>query len=286
MFSVLWMNTSVQMKTGNNLDAVNSCRVAIERIGKDAREGRSLGDVFGAEDAGGLVVGTSYFPSLQDPVYGAGQAPAGGNWPGWATHGTPNPGRYQLSNTCLIVQVPVYDSSGWPTMIKATCAPCVLAAPHVHTAGEGNPVPTKAMGNQANVETHIYNVIADPDNAGEFILQVFVAPGRDATGYVAASRTRSAQTLVKGIIGPKIGNDLAIFQYLARRGSTDDTTPSGQPQNTVDVATTTLANFTGVIINLEVRKRDYSVNKPVTLAFKQEVFIRNNAMSTSVGNPP
>lgn len=286
MFSMFWMNTVVQTKSGNMLDAANAARVAIERIGKDAREGRTLGDVYGTRVPLDNLVpptlgtqGTDYFPSDDNPIYGASQTPPGGNWPAtWATHAVPAPGRYQLSNQCLIIQVPVYDNNGWPTQIAV---------------GQGNPAVTAAMGNQANVETHIYYLIPDPVTAGEWQLQYFVAPGMAAPGYVPAEHTFGPQTIVKGIVGPLAINPPpnspnpaapSVFQFIARRGSLDDPTSSGQPQYVVNGAT--LPNFTGVIVNLEVIKRESGVSRPSTLAFKQEVFIRNNAMSTSVGQPP
>jgi type II secretory pathway pseudopilin PulG len=284
MFSVIWMNTIIQAKSGNNLDAANAARIAIDRIGRDAREARSLGDVYGEDivlSSAPPMTGTSgtdYFPSANDPIYAGGATPAGGVWPTtWPTDACPNPGRYLLSNRCLIIQVPVYDSNGWPTQIP-------VSNPYV--AG----LPTPMQGNQANVETHIYRVLDDPANPGQYLLQLFVAPGRAAPGYVPAEHTFGPQTLVKGIVGPKNAqNEPAIFQFIARRGSLDDTNPSGQPQDSIPEASPgvkRLANFTGIIVNLEVTRSDYGRSKPVTLAFKQEVFIRNNAMSTSVGNPP
>lgn len=272
MFSILFLNTSIQQKTGNNMDAVNAVRVAIERIGRDAREARSLGDVYGdqvllqpaapPQPAVWGTIGRSWFPTNADPIYGAGQQPAGGSWPAnWGTDGCPAPGRYQLSNTCLIIQVPVYDNNGWPDELNSA-------------------------GDQANLETHIYRLIADPANPGQYLLQYFVAPGEAAPGYVPANRTLGPQTLVKGIVGPLRGGQPVIFQYLARRGSLDDPAGAGQPQDVVDPTNTgRLANYTGVIVNLEVRRSDWNQRKPQHIAFKQEVFIRNNAMSTSVGQP-
>lgn len=286
MMSVLMWNTIIQMKSGNNLDAINAARIAIERIGKDAREARSLGDVFGDEvqlDPNDPTMlgtqGSSSFPSANDPIYGAGQTPPGG-WPtDWPTDAAAvNPGRWILNNRCLIVQVPIYDPNGWPTQIPVGSLP----------AGK------QYMGNQANVETHIYYVLDDPNNPGQYLLQYFVAPGAAATGYVPAQHRFGPQTLVKGIIGPKNANGQpAIFQYVARRGSTDDTSGnlewnnplSGKPQDTIPNGGSTLANFTGIIVNLEVLRSEYGQKRSATLAFKQEVFIRNNALSTSIGQP-
>jgi type II secretory pathway pseudopilin PulG len=279
MFAVLWLNTTIQNKANNSLDAANAARTAIERIGRDVRGGRSLGDVFGdlvPDGMGGQVVqGSATFPSSLDPIYGNSQAPAGGAWP--AAWGSPP---YTCSNTCLIVQVPVFDSNKWPTEI---------------IVGQGNPAVLPVQGSQANVETHIYQIVADPDpvnHPNEFQLQYFCAPGFQSlgSGYVPASHTFGPEVLVTGIIGPQatgspstpvLGN-LKVFQYLAKKGSQDDTTPTGQPQDSINSAT--LANFTGVIINLELKKHQASTRQPITLAFKQEVFVRNNALATSTGD--
>ncbi len=275
MLLTITMNSKVQMKTGNYVDAVIAARTAIDRIGIDVRTGRSFGDVFGVEmtDAFGdtYVVGSSSFPSANDPIYGNGQSPAGGSWPSsWG--GSPSVGSpWTVSNTMLIVQVPVYDLNEWPTEIPV---------------GQGSPAVTSTMGPQANVETHFYNVVPDSTNPGTYLLQYFAAPGYPTTGsgYVPDSHCVGPVTLLSGIVGPTDSSgNLKIFQYLAKKGSIDDTSPSGQPQNTVN--STTIANYTGVIVNLEILKQNEGKTQPVHLAFKQEVFIRNNALATATGDP-
>jgi prepilin-type N-terminal cleavage/methylation domain-containing protein len=283
--SVLLVNYKTNAKLDNMQDTINAIRTIKERIAKDVREGRSLGDVYGTDTFDAVdnlhyVVGSSKFPSTSDPIYGssAPSAPTGWPAPPWT-----------LSNQCLVVQIPVLDDHadtggkhfrsttalGWPTQI-----PAIGAAPP-----------------QDNVETHVYRVVADANNAGEYTLQYCSFAGAQAagatgtgfTGYQPSAHNTlatgaRAETLITGIIGPLDSNGLPkIFQFVNPKNS--DLPIDSIPNNGLDVA-----EYTGVVCNMEIRRHQSmgTTRKDISLTpigMKLEVFLRNNALATSVGQP-
>jgi len=259
----------VSQKFGNKMDALNGERIAVERIGRDVREARSLGDVFGEKipftyqgNPITFVEGTDQFPSNNNPIYLDTPPPNG--WPSWSTDsGVTGPGRWKLSNTTLIVQVPIFDANGFPTRIPKDAY------------GAGRP-----QSSQANVETHIYRVVSSDqiEFPGEFQLEYVQVPGMAVAGYVPADQQRGPQVVLKGIIGPRDnGGDLAIFQFLDRTDST------GVAHKTISNPAA-VANYTGVLVNLELRKHDKGDTHDAVVGFKTEVFLRNNALATETAN--
>lgn len=275
---ILLMNYKTNAKVNNMQDTINAVRMIKERIGRDVREGRTLGDVFGVETtdpATGMlyVTGSDRFPEAnRNPIYGAaGVTPA----TGW-----PSP-PWTLSNRCLIVQIPVLDNHadsgtqhaldttkvGWPTMIPqgwgAPAAPC----------------------NQDNVETHVYEILDDPNNPGEYVMQFSSYPGMQVPGYLPNAHRVLGQTLLTGIIGPVDGSgNPRIFQFINK------TDMSGAPRDSIQPDGTHSPEYTGVIVNLEVRRhQDTRVNRRdisiTPIGMKLEVFLRNNALATSTGQP-
>jgi hypothetical protein len=287
--AVLLVNYKTNAKVDNMQDTLNAVRAIKERISKDVREGRSLGDIYGSTQVdhsyidpttgqpSTMVVGSDGFPSTNDPLYSTG-APA---IPGWPTATTGSP--YRLSNQCLVVQVPILDDHqdtaqghfrntaavGWPTQIP-------------------NP---NGLGPQDNVETHVYRVVQDPDTAnhpGEWLLQYASFGGASSalsnfTGYNPTVHTFGPQTLVAGVIGPLDANgNPKVFQFISPKRS-------GTPVDSIPNPSFT-AEYTGVVCNLEVKRhQDMSAtqkNFSVTpTGMKIEVFLRNNALATSAGAP-
>lgn len=128
---------------------------------------------------------------------------------------------------------------------------------------------------------YVYTVVPDPTRANEYLLQVAMFPGFTTAAQINGAVVNPArpainppQTLCKGIIGP-LGSDgqPRIFSYLDK---TDDT-------RTPQLAGTgsTVANFTGVIMALELKSAEYSNKNKSTIAVKTTVYMRNNALSTS-----
>lgn len=238
---LLFMNSQGSWKLFNKVDSLNAARLVLDRLAMDIRMARNVGDIAGTPFVDGAdipTVGSNQFPSTLNALYGAGQNPPGG-WPG-----SPWPSRpYTLSNTCLVIQVPVFDANGFPTK----------------------------TGNNDNLDTYVYQVLDDTADPGTYKLQVAMFPGTGSTRPVL----NPPRTLLRGIIGPM---DTAtatpkVFQYL---------TISGVPQDVV--VGTEAPNYTGVIVNLELRRHESVQTKNrSTIGIKSEIFMRNNTLATISG---
>lgn len=263
VFALLLTTMNSGNKLNNKSDTIDVSRTALERISRDVRTGRSLGDVFGTL-VGGIIQGSSTFPSNQNPVYGAGQSPPNG-WPVWADGRSLS--SFVVDSQTLIVQVPIFDANGFPTAIPAF---------------SGSPASAQV---QDNVETHVYRVLPDPQRTGEWIVQWAKFPGMAAAGYVPSTAQSQPQTVCTGIIGPLQNGTPCVFQYI------DKTDASGTPQNTIPNGGRDIAAFSGLIINLELTHHQNSSQiagtwkQPGVLALKTEVFLRNNSLATTVGMP-
>lgn len=263
VFSLLISTMAAGNKLNNKCDTIDVSRTALERISKNVRTGRSLGDVFGTQILG-MVQGSSLFPSNRNPVYGAGQSPPDG-WPTWADGRAPS--SFVVDNRTLVVQVPIFDPNGFPTAIPPFT---------------GSPASDRV---QDNVETHIYRVIPDPSIPGEWIMQWARIPGMAAAGYVPADEQTAPQTICTGIVGPMQGGQPCVFQYI------DKTDATGTPQNVIPNGGREIAAFSGLIVNLELTHHQNSSQvagtwkAPGVLALKTEVFLRNNSLATTVGMP-
>ena len=128
-------------------------------------------------------------------------------------------------------------------------------------------------------ETHTFDV-ADTDGDGEFTLTWDKNPGANvpastdpAKGFI---NTPLNQIIVTGIVSPANGN---AFAYVNR---TTPATPTTD-MNAAIAAGAASADFTGCTVNFEVIDHKNSANiagqwkNPVTIAYKTEVFLRNNA---------
>lgn len=242
----------------NKVDNLNQARQVVERIGKDLRMARNVGDVYGANielHAGPPAVigseGTNRFPlpasaAGKNPHYSGGQTPPAG-WPG-----APWPARpYVLSPRTLIVQIPVFDANGFPTKVPA---------------GTGNP---PVSLDQDNVDTLVYQIIEDSKNPGEYLLQVAGFPGNPSSLEL---KSNPPQTILSGIVGPKdpLTGQLKVFQYLNRYDTT------GTPQDTW--VGNDIANITGVVMNLEIRRDDEGASSATVVGLKSEMYMRNNRL--------
>ena len=82
---LLLLNNVTQVRVNNKIDNLNMARTAFERIGRDARMARNVGDITGTSVllyAGPPEVygteGSSSFPASNNPLYNGGQSPPGG----------------------------------------------------------------------------------------------------------------------------------------------------------------------------------------------------------------
>jgi type II secretory pathway pseudopilin PulG len=272
---LLLLHSKYAGSTSNVIDNVNNGSIAITHISQDIRQARNIGDVYGNLDSTtGSYLGTTTFPSNNNPLYGAGQAPANG-WPsgtGWGS------GPYTCSGDTLIVQIPIFDNNkaaaavggpyGFPTKIDKSMS---LASP---------------KHDEENVETHIYKVLADPDAPGTYMLQRVKIPGLSVAtanpAYVAANVTTAPQTICRGIIGPFAGGSAVpqVFQYLNKLHMDQ---PKFVPQGAF--GDNDVPDFSGICLNMELKSDANDKRQPKYLAFKSECFFRNNAIATKVGIP-
>lgn len=285
---LLMLNGRSQIKLSNEVDNLIAAQTAIERIGRDVRMARNVGDVYGQiiynlEPGINGFFGSSQFPSANDPLYGGGESPPNG-WP--PTAGTSSqpawpPHPYTLSAQCLIVQVPIFDGQGYPSSLPPNF---------------GNP-PSNIY--QDNVDTIVYMILPDPDPAWSppghptMMMQVAGFPGHSVPGNTSPIGYSSSptETLLHGIVGPTAHpgapmdpatNPPVCFQYL------DRTDPSGTPMNggsTGSPPGATNSNLTGVLVTFEVQNFASGKAQQSTVALKTEVFARNNTMSTVLVNP-
>jgi len=256
-------------------DGINAVRNALDKVGRQVRMGRNIGDCFGdVNPLSGVVTGTPSFPGSNDAIYGNGAPDPPGGWPVWADGSSPDsftmapfPGDgVTHGNNCLILQVPVFDNNGFPIGI-----PPGFKSP-------GSTVNTNPTTTATVVQTYIYRVVADPANPGEYILQVATIPGY---GQPAAGPPTTLAKAIVGPINPSTGQ-VRTFQYIDRinpiNPPVDGIPPGGTPPS---------ANFSGIIVNFEINSHQASVNqvdsKP--LALKSEVYLRNNSMASSQGLP-
>jgi type II secretory pathway pseudopilin PulG len=247
----------------NKVDNLNQARQVVERIGKDIRMARNVGDVYGTTvqlspgpPAVNGTEGTNQFPLPapvgNNPFYSGGQTPASG-WP--IAPWPPRP--YQLSPRTLLVQIPIFDANGFPTLVAA---------------GTGNP---PVAADVDNVDTLVYQIIPDPnfvaapDKPQEYLLQVAGFPGNPSALKIASN---PPQTILKGIIGPidPVSGQPKIFQYLNRYDST------GTPQDTW--SGNDIANVTGVVMNIEIKRYHEGVTAASTIGLKSEMYMRNNRL--------
>ncbi|MBP7862918.1 hypothetical protein KA183_14630 [bacterium] len=167
--------------------------------------------------------------------------------------------QFSLNKQNLILQVPIFDQNGVPTMI----------------------------GNQWNVDTFIYMVLPDKNNPGkgQFVLQKALFPGDHSSqvGYVPPIDPTKPQTLLTGIVGPIDPTDThdpvagvpppAVFTYLYNW-------PGSSVQESSDPKSVDVDRIKGVAINLELFSNESSSRSdyiPKTIAFKSEFFRRGNA---------
>lgn len=166
---------------------------------------------------------------------------------------TNDPDFGNVGPTNLIVAVPKFSDTGFPYEVA----------------------------NVPAMEVHQFQVIADPNNAGEFMIQWNkkagpAVPASALPQKAMLNTNQGPQVLVSGIVAPANGN---CFRYINR------TNPGAAPEPT---PTGTMTDYTGVEIQLEAIEHRNSTRdtlsgnwrKPAVLAYKSEVFMRNNTFQS------
>lgn len=285
---LVYLNTYSATKVTNQADALSDARTALDHIASDVRAARAFGDFYAGP------ANRNQFPGDgNNPLFGAGQAPSGG-WPPAPWTGQP----YYLSTQCLIVQQPVLfeDPQNDPTSPSYSAAaqinpqngfPCMIAA---NSLGPSSP-----PSDMEDLDTVIYQVVADPNRAGQYLLQVMRLPGQPPTDFSAGSpgtplisSTRSLinppQTVLRGIIGPldpaNPGAPPNVFHYYPpyQQGTPPGAIITGS-QN--PVPSSSVPSLTGVGIDFEIQKPDSSSSNPAAvnpqiLPIHGEAFMRSN----------
>ena len=300
VMGLAYLNSSTNIRVINKCDSVNAARTAIDQIGRSLRCARCVGSMWGVVQpvqvspinwqqltsgastnisavnfnvypSQGNSSGYTDYPAPGDPYYGAtpiaGSGQPSGGWPstaGWEPDsGVTDPGaRWRCSETCLIVQVPVFDANGVPL---------------------GMPWPAvNPMQNIPVMDTIVYRVMPDTGAdapAGTFMMQkcVFAAPNAPRpAGYVESS---APQTVLRGIIGPFDPDSpgrLRVFQYLS---NVDPTVMCFQP--TTSQGPTNISSIGGISVNVEVLRRDAGTINQAALQFKSDIYMRNNVAFTN-----
>jgi len=300
MMGLAYLNSSTNVRAINKCDSVNAARTAVDQISNTVRSARCVGSMWGTVqpiqvppvDWSALTSGASTntaainfnvfpsqgnstgyidFPAPGDPFYGSnpitGNGTPPGGWPSsdaWLNDSDVSDpvARWRCSQTCLIVQVPVFDSNGIPM---------------------GIPWPqNQPLQNIPVMDTIVYRVSPDlspeaPANTFKMEKAVFPAQGvpRPA-GYSANSQP---QTILKGIIGPFDPNgtgSLRIFQYLS---NSNPQAVCFQPTTTSGA--TNISSIGGVSINVEVLRQEAGKSHLASLQFKSDVYMRNNVAFTN-----
>lgn len=278
VFGLLVTTMQASKKLNNKSDAILQVQAGLDKIGRDVRMGRTMGDLYGTYDT--PTASTNVFPSRQNPQYGSlgrGLAPPNG-WQATTMGNTP----FTLGPQCLIIQTPIFgnQASGnynFPLMVAKDAG-----APNVPPA------------NADNVETHIYSLRPDQDASrpNEFVLWYMRVPGFNGF-YNARNPTEAAQigpiALISGIVGPLPPNGTVpqIFSYINRTNST------GDPESTFSDPSQFM-QYSGVCVNLEVRKHNDSALDPQSggtrfkqqgvMMLKSEFYLRNNTVAPTVGS--
>lgn len=286
ILGLTYLNWKTNQRIENKTDGVTAARQAIDRIAYEVRQARSVGDYYGVVmpptmrvidelgnndvttdvsvvhvdnlpagevEAGTATLASPQFPAPGNPQYDNNTAHASG----WKDNAN---APYTLSNTCLILQEPIFTNTGFPRAFNVA----------------GGPQPIECL------DTWVYRVVRDTrtDHPGEWILQVAGFPGPGST--MPASSRMTTQTLMTGIVGPLNPQGIPrVFQFLESSSATPSDTV--QWKNVHDVS--------GVIIHMEVRRQQASGSatqvggQQAYVSFKQEVYLRNNSLTTVSATP-
>lgn len=249
-------------KMTNRASGINATRSIINRLQTDVRQARSFGDYYAARSE------RNTFPSTNNPLYDSASGPkfasTNFSWSGWPADWPTRP--YSLDGQTLILQQPVYFLDPTNDPLSATFNSSAL-----QNSLNGLPIMLKkddiASGAPAadleNLDTVVYRLIQDPNEATEFILQRARYVGFDGVSGLPTSSFRSMidkpQTILTGIIGPKPidgSTTPQIFTYLMKD-------PTTGLQGTISGAELALNPYktdwiTGVALDIELKKPDSS----------------------------
>ncbi len=277
----------------SRLDNLNSVTYALYMMGVRFRAARNVGDIYGevlpptaglgtlsggpslpptdynpsnlnasAVQSGTATLVSTKFPSPGDPLYGpSAYSPYARAVTSWPWGGGPN-SPYSLSPQTLIIQIPAFDTNGFPLALP----PSYSGGPYI-----------------AAVDTYVYNLVAstDPTRAGTWDLQLAYFPTMSGlTNVPSTISPGTTTTIATGIVGPvpagsPAGTTPSVFQYI-EKNTNAITSATAQP---VDTDT---QNYAGVAVNLEVINKDARGQTSI-IPIRTEMYMRNNVSATTIG---
>ncbi|HMP50486.1 MAG TPA: hypothetical protein PKD05_02945 [Candidatus Melainabacteria bacterium] len=270
---VMVLTTLSANKLSNRSSGISDARTACSRVQSDVRAASNFGDSYANPSPTTLIERSNYFPCTDNPLYKADSGPQHSSpswtWSGWPTAWGGLP--YTLNAQTLIIQQPKLlsvDSSSTLSSIN------------------GFPIKGTITSGRDNLDTIVYNLIPDPNQAGEFLLQRAVFVGEETVpGANYPSMINPPQTVANGIIGPlpnNGGSTPEIFSYWKKNPNpgasplekiTDLSILDSDPQGAKSII--------GVGMDLELRKPDSRTGNS-NAAYQQrmgihtEAFIRYN----------
>lgn len=299
LVSLLTLNSAQGGFLSARMDTLNSVTYALTVMGQRVRSARNIGELYGVAPTpqarvvqplppgpqahpeavdptqipssnitdGSVTLVANYFPSSGDPLYGLGGSRNVPSWPWGGSQASP----YQVSSTCLVLQVPVFDINGYPLSLP----PAYSGAP-----------PLSAL------DTYIYKAVSDPNQPGQYMLQMAYFPGPSTpvnascpnglTNMPSGTVPGTVSTIITGIVGPLDNNpasptygQLSLFQYVEKFQNSASST----------VTPLDLQNYSGVIVNLEIANTD-GRGRTALLPVRSEMYMRNNVSATTIGSPP
>lgn len=268
----LWFNALWSYRLGNKLDNIYAARQFLNRVSKDLRMASNVGDE---------MVVSDQFPTSTEGL-------PSDNYYNYATTWSGAP--FKLSNQQLIIQIPVFDSSGFPSMVWTQGGTIISPAPTGPLPAPGGPQPTP------NVDTVCYQVVADPDPhaPGPFMLQMAVFPAVPPPPYVQSTRPAivTPQTILRGVTGPGPLDPTTglpnVFEYIDQAKMTTALSSGPQPpaasSYTVDTPVAAeIVQISAVRINLEIRHETFGTTnasggqqQAAMMGFQSTVFLRNH----------
>lgn len=272
--------TTASVKNNNQSNMLGTAKVCGERLMSDIQLARCVGDYYGQTNPTSEL---NTFPNPSNPLYGSGGMQPDGGWPSapWPSY------PYQLGAQCLIVQQPVFYCAKENSTQEPTYNP---NAPQSHLNG----FPMRIKGSQItdgvpsapveNLDTVVYQVVADSAKPGEYILQMARFPGyRDPlsnTHYEPA--VNPPQTIATGIVGPKLPGDPTgpphVFKYI-KHDPTYGVTELSDAELLDDLQAKHIA---GVAIDLEFKKSESTSTSATAdtqnLGVHTEAFLKNNRL--------
>lgn len=266
---VMVLTTLSANKLSNRSSGISDSRTACSRLQSDVRAARNFGDSYTTSSLIPTLEfeKSKYFPCSANPLYKTDSGPQHSSpswtWSGWPTTWDGPP--YELDAQTLILQQPK-----------------LLSVNSISPLSGINGFPIKGtITGLNNLDTVVYNLVKDPNQTGEFILQRAVFVGEETVpGANYPSMINPPQNIVSGIIGPlpnNGGSTPEIFSYWRKNQN-----PAASPLEKItdlsilDSDPQGAKSIIGVGMDLELRKPDSRTGNS-NAAYQQRMGIHTEA---------